>query len=219
MNIVGVLGFAGSGKDTVGSMLIEAGYEKASFASTLKDAVSIIFSWDRELLEGSTKESREWRERPDAYWSKYLGYNVTPRLILQRFGTEAGRDVLGSNIWVYSLLRSLHRDGKYVITDVRFPNEISMIKSVGGKLIRVKRGPEPEWYDVALAQNKGDSDKALMPLMYPNVHASEYSWIGTEVDETFNNESSLEELRLQVYSFVRALETKSWADAWATMIP
>jgi hypothetical protein len=202
MKIVGILGFAGSGKDTVGSMLIEAGYEKASFASTLKDAVSIIFNWDREMLEGSTKESREWRERPDEYWSRHLGYNVTPRLILQRFGTEAGRNVLGENIWVYSLLRSLDSNKKYVITDVRFPNEISMIKSVGGTLIRVKRGPEPEWYDVALAQNKGDSDKALMPLMYPHIHPSEFSWVGTEVDETFHNDSSLNDLREKVFTFM-----------------
>lgn len=202
MNIVGVLGFAGSGKDTVGNMLIEAGYEKASFASTLKDAISIMFSWDRELLEGSTEQSREWRENPDAYWSKHLGYNVTPRLILQRFGTEACRDVLGENIWVYSLLRSLDPNKKYVITDVRFPNEISMIKSVGGKLIRVRRGPEPAWYDVAVAQNKGDSDKALMSLMYPHVHPSEFSWVGTNVDVTIENDSSLEDLHRKVFTFI-----------------
>lgn len=221
MNIVGILGFAGSGKDTVGAMFREAGYEKASFAATLKDATSSIFGWKRELLEGDTDESRKFRDEVDKFWTGHLGYEVTPRKMLQWLGTNACRNVIGDDIWVYSMLRSMDKNKDYVITDVRFPNEIKMIRKVGGTLIRVKRGPEPEWYDCA-AKINSSTPKNLLNLNipnYPDAHYSEWAWVGTQVDVTFNNDSSLEELREEVTCFIKALETKSWADAWATLIP
>ncbi len=42
-----------------------------------------MFNWDREMLEGNTKESREWREKPDAFWSKQMDKEITPRWVLQ----------------------------------------------------------------------------------------------------------------------------------------
>ena len=63
MSIVGIFGKAGSGKDTIANYMIEnLGYIKIAFADVLKDIVSVIFSWERHLLEGDTKESREFRE-------------------------------------------------------------------------------------------------------------------------------------------------------------
>ena len=60
--IIALCGFMGSGKDTVADYLANIHhFRKESFANTLKDAVSIVFGWDRVLLEGSTQESREWR--------------------------------------------------------------------------------------------------------------------------------------------------------------
>jgi hypothetical protein len=64
MNIIGICGPIGSGKDTIADILIkERGYIKLSFASALKDAVSAIFGWDRNMLEGADSESRLWREQ------------------------------------------------------------------------------------------------------------------------------------------------------------
>ena len=64
--IIGICGFQGSGKDTVADYLVNThDFRRISFAGTLKDAVSAIFGWDRELLEGRTRESREWREQID----------------------------------------------------------------------------------------------------------------------------------------------------------
>jgi dephospho-CoA kinase len=55
MNIIGICGHIGSGKDTIADILIkEKGYIKLSFASSLKDAVALIFGWNRKMLEGST---------------------------------------------------------------------------------------------------------------------------------------------------------------------
>ena len=88
--IIGITGLIGSGKDTAADHLCTMhGFKRMSFASTLKDAISVIFSWDRELLEGSTKASREWREQIDVWWSERLHIpNLTPRYILQIWGTE-----------------------------------------------------------------------------------------------------------------------------------
>ena len=71
--LIGLVGLIGSGKDTVAERLVSHhGFRRDSFARSLKDAVSNIFGWDRELLEGNTKESRAWREQPDAFGQKSL---------------------------------------------------------------------------------------------------------------------------------------------------
>ena len=79
--IVGFVGFIGSGKDTAADYLVNFhGYRRDSFANTLKDAVACVFGWDRTLLEGRTKEAREWREQVDLWWAERLGMpNLTPR--------------------------------------------------------------------------------------------------------------------------------------------
>ena len=71
--IIGVCGFIGSGKDTIADYLTNFhGFRRESFASTLKDAVAQVFGWDRTLLEGRTKQAREWRERVDPWWAERL---------------------------------------------------------------------------------------------------------------------------------------------------
>ena len=88
--LIGLCGYIGSGKNAVAEMLVKNhGYEQDSFAKSLKDAVSAVFGWPRELLEGNTHESRAWREAPDKWWTEQLEMPVTPRLALQVIGTEA----------------------------------------------------------------------------------------------------------------------------------
>ena len=71
--LIGLVGLIGSGKDTVAERLVSHhGYVRDSFAKSLKDATASIFGWNREMVEGNTKESREWREQPDAFWSEHL---------------------------------------------------------------------------------------------------------------------------------------------------
>ena len=143
--IIGLVGFIGSGKGTVGDILEQKGFIKDSFAKPLKDACAVMFGWPRELLEGDTEMSRKWREEPDNYWSEKFGRVFTPREALQKMGTEAGRDVFHKDIWVISLLnRAKGKD--VVVTDVRFKNEIQYIQDNGGIVIRVKRGVDPIWF-------------------------------------------------------------------------
>jgi len=210
--LIGLVGFIGSGKGTVADLLVERhGYNKESFAGSVKDAVSTIFGWDRSLLEGDTIKSRAWREEPDAWWSKRMGKDFSPRLALQLMGTEAGREIFHSDLWIYSVERRINPDKNYVIADVRFPNEIKMIQDLGGKIVRVTRGQKPEWYDTALKQNITHEDDQwllqdrdeLMEQKYPEVHYSEWAWIGCDNDTTISNNGSLEDLIIVVDSLVK----------------
>jgi hypothetical protein len=196
--VIGLLGFIGSGKSTVGDTLCrEFSFQKLSFADPLKDAVAQIFSWPRYLLEGDTVESREFRETVDPWWSEKFSYNVTPRYMIQLMGTEAGRNVFHTDLWVHSLARKILPNRNYVVPDVRFPNEIDFIRKSGGFTVRVCRGPEPEWFELAKADNEGLVGEANVPGMhirYPKIHFSEWAWIGTKLDYVLKNDDTLEVL-------------------------
>lgn len=202
--IVGIVGLIGSGKDTIADYLVNFhGYRRDSFANTLKDAVSAIFNWDRDLLEGRTTMARQWREQVDEWWAQRLGIpNLTPRYVLQQWGTEVVRKSFHDDTWIASLENKL-RNSKddSVITDCRFPNEINMIKGLGGKVLRVMRGTDPEWYDVASQANKGDKEALDLMKNYYKVHISEWAWAGQKFDYTILNNGSIDEL----YGVIRNL--------------
>jgi len=199
--IIGLVGFIGSGKGTVGDLLVEQGFIKDSFAKPLKDAVAVMFGWPRELLEGDTEVSRSWREKSDSYWSEKFEYEFTPRLALQLMGTEAGRNVFHKDLWVISLLnRAKNKD--VVVTDVRFQNEIKYIQDNNGVVVRVKRGPEPVWYYLAEDANRGFSS-ATMGMSNMGIHKSEWDWIGSEFNYVIDNNSTLQDLGNEVKSMLQ----------------
>lgn len=203
--IYGVCGFIGSGKNTVGDILEENGYQKLSFAATLKDATAAIFGWPRHLLEGDTAESREFREKNDEFWSKRLERDITPRRVLQEMGTEVMRDSFNSDIWLFSLERQIDPNKNYVITDARFQNEISFIRSLGGRIIVVERGTRPEWWELAEAANSDTflhAPEAHDELIKLGIHPSEFSWVGVTPDIHIDNNGTLDDLRNVVTSFL-----------------
>ena len=203
--IIGFVGFIGSGKDTAADYLVNFhGFRRDSFASTLKDAVACVFGWDRTLIEGRTKESREWREQVDEWWSQRLNKPITPRYILQHWGTEVCRNGFHNDIWIASLENKIRKtNDNVVITDVRFPNEIKAIKKAGGKVFRICRGPDPSWYEQAIAYNQGPTNMrwslSKMHLDKEQVHASEYSWVGnSNIDAEIDNNGSIDDLYAQL---------------------
>jgi hypothetical protein len=199
--IIGICGLIGSGKDTIADYLVNIHeFRRDSFAATLKDAVASVFGWDRMMLEGRTKSSREWREQRDEWWSQRLGRDITPRWILQYWGTEVCRQGFHDDIWIASLENKLRntRDD-VVISDCRFPNEISAIRNQGGYVIRVVRGPDPEWFHYA------QHHPEQMPVEFPQVHASEYSWANTRFDRVIENNGSLDELYSEITDLVQYL--------------
>jgi len=203
--IIGICGFIGSGKDTAADYLVNFHeFRRESFAATLKDAASAVFGWDREMLEGRTKQSREWREQLDLWWSERLGIReLTPRWVLQHWGTEVLRRHFHDDIWIASLENKLRtaRDN-VVISDCRFPNEIRGLKDQGAKIVWIQRGTTPHWYSIAEMANRGDN-KAREWLGLNGVHASEYSWAGTDFDVIIDNNHSIEHLYTQLKTLVQ----------------
>jgi len=198
--IIGVCGFIGSGKDTVADYLTNFhGFRRESFANSLKDAVAQVFGWNRTMLEGRTKEAREWREQVDPWWAERLGMpNLTPRWVLQYWGTEVCRKGFHDDIWIAALENKL-RNSKddIVISDCRFPNEIKSIKAAGGKIVCVERGHRPHWYDIAVQANKGSAN-AQDWLVKEGIHASETAWVGTNFNFVLDNNGSIDQLYAQV---------------------
>jgi hypothetical protein len=207
--IIGFVGFIGSGKDTAADYLVNYHeFRRDSFASTLKDAVAAVFGWDRILLEGRTKEAREWRERVDPWWAERLNMpNLTPRLMLQLWGTEVCRNGFHDDIWIASLENKMRKTtDNIVISDVRFPNEIKAIHNAGGIVVRIKRGADPEWYDDAVNANAGPQNMSWLisktKLEKLGIHASETSWVGGEIDYTVSNDSTIDDLFTQIKNLV-----------------
>lgn len=201
--IVGLLGFINSGKGTVASQLVnEYNFRQDSFASSLKDACAAMFDWPRALLEGDTKESREWREVVDPWWSEKLNIpNFSPRYALQIMGTDVLRNHFHQDLWFITVENRIRKNPNQhvVISDVRFPNEIKFIQEQGGTLVKINRGPAPVWYETALLANRGNSlAKEAMTKTYSGAHFSEWAWVGSKIDYELNNDGSLEFLEGQV---------------------
>lgn len=193
--IIGVCGLIGSGKDTVADYLTNfQEYRRESFANSLKDAVSAVFGWDRTMLEGRTQHSREWREQVDQYWATRLAMpTLTPRWVLQYWGTEVCRVGFHTDIWVASLENKLKNSkDNIVISDCRFPNEIDAIVNAGGKIIWVQRGELPSWYQTAMLAVNGC--KQSIETMNQTVHPSEWSWLGCNFDAIIDNNGTIDAL-------------------------
>lgn len=210
--IIGICGFINCGKDTVADYLVNFHeFRRESFAGILKDAVASVFGWDRDLLEGRTRQSREWREQVDPWWSQRLNIpELTPRWVLQYWGTEVLRRGFHDDIWIAGLENKLRSSSdNIVISDCRFPNEIAAIKNQGGRVIWVQRGELPEWYNYALDANQGPNHigwaLGKTNLKKYKIHASETSWIGTDFDAVIDNNGSLDDLYNKVKNLVQDL--------------
>jgi hypothetical protein len=197
--ILGIYGFAGAGKDTVADYLqLHYGFTKLSFAAILKDIVSIIFDWDRTMLEGSTVHSREWREQIDNWWARRLNIpHLTPRWVLQQIGTNVFRNCFHDDIWIAAVERQIQKYERVIITDCRFENEFSMLHKLGANFIYIKRGPEPHW-----VQALRDGDNTGIPQ---NLHVSERAWIMQTPSAYLENTDTLETLYLHIQQMMDKL--------------
>jgi hypothetical protein len=185
--IIGICGFQSSGKDTVGDLLVNKYcFKKLSFASIIKDILSIMFGWSRDKLEGSTKEDREWRETVDTWWANKLNMpQLSPRYVMRYFGTDLFRNHWHPDIWVKVVECQMSKYENIVITDCRFENEINMIKQYGGKLIHIYR-ELPHWFN--------DYKTGKDSIESSQLHPSEISWIRHPFDYEIHNNSTLMDL-------------------------
>jgi hypothetical protein len=206
--IIGLVGFKWSGKDTTADILVnDYGFHRIAFADSIKDCLASIFCWDREMMEGRTTESRKWREEIDVWWANKLGIELfSPRWAMTHFGTELMRNKFDQDIWIYNVQRRLEQQSSknLVISDCRFPNEISVIRGQNGKIWRVDRGYDPLWIGAAkiAARSFRHNDShwnipianARAILKESNVHESEWSWLDEEIDISLLNAGSMLDL-------------------------
>lgn len=157
--IIGFSGLAGSGKTTVAQAFADThGYTRISFAEPLKQMLAVLVPADAEKTEA----------RPELCGN-------TVRYALQSLGTEWGRKMIGDTIWTDALLRRLTPNDKFVIDDVRFPNEAQILIDCGVTIVRIhrhgvaamdhdsERGIPDELVDIDLS-NHGSLDQTLEDL-------------------------------------------------------
>lgn len=183
--IIGIMGNVGSGKDTCGDYLVQNhDFTKVSFAKRVKDVANVVFGWDRNMLEGSTKESRAWREETDPYWG------FSPRHALQMIGTEMFRRHIDPDVWVKAVKKEIEAnpDTNYVITDCRFENELEAIRAMGGTIIYIERGRQPVWSAEARAGKPFSEDYGVHITDWNSYALSKYA------DHEIINNGTLDEL-------------------------
>lgn len=150
VTVVGLTGYAQTGKDTVGQILMgHRGYTRFSFADNVREAVyrlnpMIPDPWTNPLdIEpgAAAVPLRYWVD--NVGWEKAKVGSPEVRRLLQVMGTEIGREMFGYDSWIKMTGRQVQEHtehgGRVVFTDVRFQNEADYIRSAGGIVVRVER--------------------------------------------------------------------------------
>ena len=134
--IVGLTGYAQHGKDSMGELFAGIGFRKYAFADGLRNCVRTL----NPVLEHDHRLVR-YADLLDEVGYEAAKQNPEVRRLLQVFGTEVGRDILGEDVWVNALNVAWANDNRpdAVVTDVRFHNEAEFIHAHGGILIEVIR--------------------------------------------------------------------------------
>lgn len=135
--IIGLTGYAQSGKDTVAEYLVSNyGYRRIAFADPLRQAVYNL----NPRITIADMVGVPLRTAVDGLgWENVKVDSEDARELLQRMGTEVGRHMFGEDFWVDQAMKNVSKFDKVVFTDVRFPNEYRSIKQREGTVWRVER--------------------------------------------------------------------------------
>jgi hypothetical protein len=119
------------GKDTAAEILEQfCDFSRFAFAEPIKKTCAAVFGFNNEQLHGSRKEYK------DEFW------NITPRQAFQDMGTVIRRQ-FGPDVFIRSLYRRMQEEdgptARFVISDVRLPEEVEAIRAWGGKVYRIDR--------------------------------------------------------------------------------
>ena len=135
---IGLSGWARSGKDTVADYLVEQhGYVKVSFADPIRESLRrlnprIQFG-DMKNVPLSTALGAE------SGWEYLKEHSPDIRPLMQRMGTEVGREMFHDDFWVDAAIDRVPDGALAVFSDARYPNEADAIRKLGGKVYRVTR--------------------------------------------------------------------------------
>jgi hypothetical protein len=169
VEVIGISGRIRSGKDDVGAYLRDKGWEHAGFADRIR----------RGVLAVNPRVTMDMRvqDMVDQHgWDISKIASPEIRGLLQRFGKEFGRDLIGENTWIDLAMRDIPDGSRVVIQDCRFPNEADKVKELGGQMWRVNN---PH-------------------LKETDEHESETALDDYDFDVVFENDGSAEELYIKV---------------------
>lgn len=178
--IIGLAGYARSGKNEAAEALVQYGWKQAAFADKLREFLLAV----DPVIPGpyGTGNLRLSTLIRDVGWEYAKDHYPEVRALLQRTGTEAGRRLLGPNVWVDALFRELEDVPALVITDVRFPSEARAVADRGGVVIRIERP------GVGPAKDR-----------VGRVHESETALDDWKFDHVLVNDGSVRDLHLKLY--------------------
>lgn len=170
--IIGLSGYARSGKDEVAKILIgHFGYQRRALADPIRDA---LFE-----LNPLIADNMRLQEALSLH-----GWDLTKRIfpevrrLLQVFGTEFGRGMISEDVWVELTMRGVRPEDRIVISDIRYPNEAQAVRDLNGQVWRIHRdGVRPD-----------------------NEHVSENSMEDYEFDVEIFNNGSLDDLLTKIYA-------------------
>lgn len=161
--IIGLHGKKRVGKDTVYE-IIRSSYPHAvrvAFADKMRESLAALF-------DISVKELEDLKESEAAFQldSVKTKRSFTWREFIQRYGTEAHRDIFGQDFWINSIfptafpLAYVNPNDITVVTDVRFYNEARRILDLGGHIISVVR-PNKEYNNDSHVSEMGLSEELV----------------------------------------------------------
>ena len=185
--IIGITGKKQHGKDTIGNyFVLNHGYQRIAFADALKYMLAIGFGFSKDQLHGHLKEES------DPFWK------VSPREVMQFVGTELFRENMSkliphveNDFWVWILKKKIlsNPETKFVVTDIRFQNEMELIQELGGTTFCVSRPTSSEHLNSSLHSSETQIDT-----------------LSKKVNHLFLNDGSLEDLYEKVENYIASLQ-------------
>jgi len=182
--LLAVAGAAGVGKDTFADILVaEHGFTKIAFADPMRAMAAAMNPIVESEVVGWDMVHTRYNDAVAelGYVQAKIAYPEIRRF-LQTLGTEAGRQVLGDDIWVDTAMASIATCPRVVIADLRFRNEAKAVRSRAGLTVKVQRHGVGAVHD----------------------HISEHDLDSWTFADVVTNDGSIEDLRRAAWSLVQA---------------
>lgn len=142
IHLIGIAGYARSGKDTAAEYLaMRYSYKKVAFADSIKKAL-IALNPTITVYHPVNKESALMPLQTAVFsfgWEQLKSLSPDIRPLLQKFGTEVGRQMWGENFWINRLFLDNLGERKLIVSDVRYWNEAQEIRRKGGEIWSIQR--------------------------------------------------------------------------------